>query len=453
MISPIDSGIMDINSEFLGVSVNDLMENAGKQLADVISDFYPDKKVLFVCGTGNNGGDGFVAARILSADVAIINHPKSELAKEKFQNISAITYSGDIIQKYDLIVDCLLGTGIKGTVREEYAECIKEINNSGKNVISCDIPSGLGTDCSVRPEMTVTFHDIKEGMNEKTCGKIVIADIGIPDEAYTYVGPGDMLRYPVPKKDSHKGQNGKLLIVGGGPYIGAPAMSGMAAFRVGADLVRIATPDSSFTEISSFCPVFIMHRIKGDHLTEDSVDMLLKLAENADAILIGPGLGTDPETMKAVRSFTSQCTKPTVIDADGITAMAEKPVKKDAPTVYTPHHSEYRRLVGDAEQSDASQKLNAVIVLKGAEDVITDGERTRRNRTGTPAMTSGGTGDVLAGIIAGLLSKGMNPFDAGCLGTYICGKAGENAFKIHSYGLMATDIIDHVSEVLRDGLK
>ncbi len=453
MMSPLDSRIMDINSEYLGVKTDILMENAGEQLANVISDLYSGKRILFICGTGNNGGDGFVAARLLSADVAVINPPKSELAKEMFAKISASKYSEDIIGNYDVIVDCLLGTGIKGTVREEYAKCIKAINNSGKTVISCDIPSGFGTECSVKPEVTVTFHDLKEGMNENTCGKIVIADIGIPEDAYTYVGLGDMLRYPVPEKESHKGQNGRLLIIGGGPYIGAPAMSGMAAFRIGADLVRIATPDSSFSEISSFCPMFIMHRIPGNHLTEDSVDMLLQIAENTDAVLIGPGLGTDPETMNAVRSFTAKCSKPMVIDADGITAISEKPIGRDAPTVYTPHHAEFRRLTGDMDQSEFSAKYNATIVLKGAEDVITDGVRTRRNRTGTPAMTSGGTGDVLAGTIAGLLSKGMNPFDAGCLGAYICGKAGEYAFNVHSYGLMATDIIDNISRVLRDGLK
>ena len=453
MMSPLDSRIMDINSEYLGVKTSILMENAGEQLANVISDMYSGKRVLFICGTGNNGGDGFVAARLLSADVAVINPPKSELAKEMFAKISASEYSEDIIKNYDVIVDCLLGTGIKGTVREKYAECIRAINNSGKTVVSCDIPSGFGTECSVKPEVTVTFHDIKEGMNEDSCGKIVIADIGIPEDAYAYVGPGDMLRYPIPEKESHKGQNGRLLIIGGGPYIGAPAMSGMAAFRIGADLVRIATPESSFSEISSFCPVFIMHKIPGDYLTEDSVDMLLRIAENADAVLIGPGLGTNPETMNAVRSFTSKCSKPMVIDADGITAIAEKPIRRDAPTVYTPHHAEFRRLAGNMSQSEFSAKYNATVVLKGAEDIITDGVKTRRNDTGTPAMTSGGTGDVLAGTIAGLLSKGMNPFDAGCLGAYICGKAGEYAFDVHSYGLMATDVIENISKVLRDGLK
>lgn len=453
MISILDAKALDGNAEHLGISVESLMENAGRELAEIISDRFPDSKVLFVCGTGNNGGDGFVAARYLSADATCIRTPKSPLAIMNSKKANVVPYSIDLFKDYDVIVDCLLGTGVNKPIRDEYRKCIEAINGSGKAIISCDIPSGLGTGCSVSPDMTVTFHDIKEGMDTSDCGTIVIADIGIPPEAYDVVGPGDMVRYPIPDDISHKGQNGRLLIIGGGPYIGAPAMAGLAACRVGADLVHIATPESSFGEISSFSPVFLMHGLPGDHLTEGSIDMLLELSERCDSVLIGPGLGTDPETMDAVRSFCKRCDRPMVIDADAITAMSETDIERDAPTIYTPHHSEYRRLAGEADQMDASRRLDAVIVLKGKEDRITDGTRSRINTTGCAGMTSGGTGDVLAGIISGLLSKGMGAFDAGCLGTYICGKAGEMAFDEYSYGLMATDIIDRAGRVISEGLK
>ena len=448
MISILDAKALDGNAEHLGISVESLMENAGKELAEIISDRFPSKKVLFICGTGNNGGDGFVAARYLSADATFIKEPKSPLAINNSKKIKIEPYSDSLIERYDIIVDCLLGTGIDKGIKGEYARCIERINQSGKMIISCDVPSGLGMNCAVVPDMTVTFHDIKEGMDESNCGTIIIADIGIPSEAYDRVGPGDMIRYPRPGNDSHKGQNGRLLVIGGGPYIGAPAMSALAAARVGTDLIHIATPESSFTEISSFSPIFIMHKLPGDHITEESVSTLLGLSEKCDSILIGPGLGTDPSTISAVRSFCTQCKKPIVIDADAITAMSGEHIRRNAPTIYTPHHSEYMRLCGDMGQMESSKELDSVIVLKGEKDIITDSTRIRTNITGNAGMTSGGTGDVLAGIISGLLSKGMEPFDAGCLGTYICGKAGDLAFEEFSFGLLATDIIDYVAKVI-----
>lgn len=269
-----------------------------------------------------------------------------------------------MIERYDVIVDCLLGTGIDKDIKGEYARCIEGINQSGKMIISCDVPSGLGTNCAVVPDITVTFHDIKEGMNESNCGTIIIADIGIPSEAYDRVGPGDMVRYPKSGDNSHKGQNGRLLVIGGGPYIGAPAMSALAAARVGTDLIHIATPESSFTEISSFSPIFIMHKLPGDHVTEESVETLLGLSEKCDSVLIGPGLGTNPSTISAVRSFCTQCKKPIVIDADAITAMSGEHIRRNAPTIYTPHHSEYMRLCGDMDQMESSKELDSVIVLK-----------------------------------------------------------------------------------------
>lgn len=448
MISILDAKALDGNAEHLGISVESLMENAGKELAEIISDRFPSKKVLFICGTGNNGGDGFVAARYLSADATFIKEPKSPLAIKNSKKIKIEPYSDSLIERYDVIVDCLLGTGIDKDIKGEYARCIEGINQSGKMIISCDVPSGLGMNCAVVPDMTVTFHDIKEGMNESNCGTIIIADIGIPSEAYDRVGPGDMVRYPKSGDNSHKGQNGRLLVIGGGPYIGAPAMSALAAARVGTDLIHIATPESSFTEISSFSPIFIMHKLPGDHVTEESVETLLGLSEKCDSVLIGPGLGTNPSTISAVRSFCTQCKKPIVIDADAITAMSGEHIRRNAPTIYTPHHSEYMRLCGDMDQMESSKELDSVIVLKGERDIITDGTRIRTNITGNAGMTSGGTGDVLAGIISGLLSKGMEPFDAGCLGTYICGKAGDLAFEEFSFGLLATDIIDYVAKVI-----
>ena len=452
MISPLDSRVLDANSESLGVEVDVLMANAGEALADVITDLYSGKRILFVCGTGNNGGDGYVAARLLEADVAFFKEPKTAPAMNAFRKLDnrPIQFEEKMLADYDVIIDCVLGTGVSGEVREPYAGYIKAVNASKKIVLSCDVPSGFGTDLMVRPSVTVTFHDVKEGMDEKKCGSIVVTDIGIPSEAYDYIGIGDMIRYPIPDRDAHKGQNGRLLIIGGGPYTGAPSLAGMAALRVGTDLVHIATPESSFQAIASASPSFIVHRLPGDHLSPESVKGLLEMSKNMDAVLIGPGLGTDESTKKAVMEFADKCDRPMVVDADGITALSGFVPRKGI--VFTPHRGEYKILAGDESPEKAASDMSCVIVLKGPEDIITDGNRTRKNRTGTPAMTVGGTGDVLAGTIAGLLAKGMSQFDAGCLGTYICGKAGEMSFDEFSYGLLATDIIDNIARVLREEL-
>lgn len=462
MISLLDSKVLDANSECLGISVDTLMDNAGQALADLILEISCGRKIVFVCGSGNNGGDGFSAANALtdvSFTVAILSEPKSPAAKKQYAKLSekAVRFEDIDLMDYDIIVDCALGTGIVGTPKEPYLGYIDAVNRSKKIVIACDVPSGFGTDTRVEPDITVTFHDIKEGMNPDNCGSIIIADIGIPDDAMTFVGPGDMLRYPVPDRNGHKGQNGRLLVIGGGPYVGAPAMAAMAALRVGDDLVSIATPGSCFIPIASMSPSFIVHKLPGDILSKEDVPQLLELSNETDAVLIGPGLGTDEDTRDAVRDFVKRCKRPMVIDADGINAIGTAEIGFQTPVVFTPHRMEMKKLLGctgDEEMiSDFALKNRVVIVLKGATDVVTDGERIRRNTSGTPAMTVGGTGDALAGIIAGLLAKDMDPFDSGCVGAYICGKAGEKAFEEFSYGMTAPDLINDIGRVLKDHIR
>ncbi len=354
------------------------------------------------------------------------------------------------LEGYDVIVDCALGTGASGDVREPYLGFIEDANASGAFVVSADVPSGFGTSVCVKPDATVTFHDLKQGMDER-CGRIVVADIGIPEDAWRKVGPGDMLRYPVPRPSSHKGDNGKLMIVGGGPYFGAPAMSAMSALRIGADSVRVFTPESSYREVAAASPVLMATRLPGDRLDGGSVDMLLRESASYGAALIGPGLGASQDTLEAAARFMRECRVPMVIDADAIAAA--KGMKAAVPTVLTPHAGEFARISDGRSPEEVASAMGAVVLLKGKDDVVTDGSRTRINSSGTPAMTGAGTGDVLAGAVAGLLSKGMDAFDAACLAAYVCGKAGEEAFESKSYGLIATDVIDGIPTVLRNGLR
>lgn len=457
MLTPLDARVSDANAEALGVHVRDLMGNAGAAVADVLKERFPGKRILFVCGSGNNGGDGFAAAlRMDPEDVRVAllcppSHIRTDESRYYFSLLECdiAEYSGRMLDEADAIVDCALGTGISGTVREPYRSFIADADASGKPVVSVDVPSGLGTLTAVHPDITVTFMDSKTGMDPSNSGEIVVRDIGIPYEAYHEVGPGDMLRYPVPKASSHKGQNGRLMVIAGGPYFGAPAMASLSALRTGTDIVRVFCPESAADIVSRASPVLMVTRLPGDRLTPDSVDMLLEESEGYDAVLLGPGIGTAEDTMEAARRFASGCTVPIVVDADGLSAVRD--LRFSAPAVLTPHRMEFERLGGGNPQ-DIARVMNAVVLLKGPSDTITDGTVTRINRTGTPAMTGAGTGDVLAGCVAGLLSKGMTAFDAACLGAWISGKAGEDAFSTRSYGLIATDVIDSIPTVLRDHL-
>ena len=470
MIPASESRILDINAEALGVDTVELMGNAGAALVEVLRR-YTGKRFLFVCGSGNNGGDGFAAAGMIEDENVTVcllkpaSSINSEASRKFFSKLDCpIIGIKDInLNEYDVVVDCALGTGAYGKLRNPFSDFVDLLRPFDGVIVSADVPTGLGCDTQINPDVTVTFHDSKEGMTEENSGEIIIADICIPEKASRYLGPGDMLRYPVPVHDSHKGSNGKVMIIGGGPYFGAPAMSGLSALRIGADIVNLVVPENVASIVASYSPVFIMRDQLGrgddvcEFLDRRHVVQLLKASNDFDAVLIGPGLGDDEAVAKAVMSFVSRCKIPMVIDADGIGAIGTG-FKSDVPIIFTPHKGEFMKLGGNGEckESDVSSlasSMNSVILLKGETDIISNGERTRLNTTGTPAMTGAGTGDILAGIVAGLLSKGMSPFDSACLGAYICGRAGEYAFETRSYGMIATDLLDGISHTLCTGLR
>jgi NAD(P)H-hydrate epimerase len=462
--------VLDRNSDFLGVPTSMLMENAGRGVADVIRKI-GKKKILFFCGLGNNGGDGFVAARHLidscTVKVILLGSPdsiKTEDAKENYRKIKNIVEEidnvniSDEIKKSDIVVDSMFGVGISGRIRQPYLKCINSINNSRKTVVSVDVPTGFGTKTIVKPKITVTFHDIKEGMNEKNSGKIIIKKIGIPEDAERYVGPGEMVYYPSPKKDSHKGENGVVLIIGGGPYSGAPALAGLAAYRTGVDLAHIATPKKTYQIIASYSPNLIVAPLSNDILVEEDVKQLLRLSSKADSVVIGPGLGNAEETKKAIRTFVKKCNKPLVVDASGFDALTIDEIKNKNGVV-TPHRNEFKRLTGVSLLNNPennvrivekfAKKTKMTILLKGNIDIISDGEKTKLNRTGNPGMSVGGTGDVLSGIVGGLLAKNVSSFNAARMGAFINGYAGDLAFEEKSYSLMATDVVEKIPEVLK----
>ena len=498
MITGSEVKVLDINSDFYGVSTINLMENAGKNVADFVMNKLKPKKILVLCGTGNNGGDGFVAARHLSkkfeVTVFLTGNPediKTDLSKKNFKrlknvkiyNITSLEKIDELLDEHDLIIDSMLGIGLSGDLREPYKTIVKKINSlKNKTIVSVDIATGFGTKTAIEPDYTITFHDQKYGMNKKNSGEIMVADIGIPKKAVEYVGPGELkVYYPRPKKESHKGDNGRLLVVGGGPYYGAPALSSFAAQRTGIDLVYVATPKKVAKAITSYSPLLIksvrlakeMAKLSPtlivkelrdkDILVLADVEVIKNLIKKTDALLIGPGLGDAPDSQKAVKEIIElfvKSQKPIVIDADAIKIVGKNHnIIKNSKTVLTPHSGEFNELTGvklsnnlderKKRVKEWAKKLGVTIVLKGPIDIISNGIETKLNDIHNEAMTVGGTGDVLAGIIGALLSKGIKPFDAARIGIFVNGEAGNFAFKKRSYGLVATDVIDEIPNVLK----
>jgi len=278
------------------------------------------------------------------------------------------------------------------------------------------------------------------------------------------VGPGELLiYYPKPKKESHKGDNGRVLVIGGGPYIGAPAMTALAALRTGSDLAYIATPKRAERVVSTFSPDLIVKDLNSEFLTPEDMPVIRELLHSCDTVIIGPGLGKSKETEKAtiqiIKTVIEQ-NKPLVIDADAIKPVGEQlEVIKNSTTVVTPHAMEFKKLIGcDIPQTIDdrikivqvwAEKLGIAIFLKGYVDILSDGERTKLNKIHNEAMTVGGTGDVLAGIIGALLSKDVEPFNAMRIAAFLNGEAGNEGFSKKSYGLLATDIIEEIPGILK----
>ena len=504
-ISTLEMAVADENASYLGVPRLLLMENAGRAVAEEVArrlGGLEGRRALVVAGLGNNGGDGFVAARhmaSLGARVAVIllgreDAIRTEEARANWRALKNMVLSVELYQAPspealeeawskacaqgpDVIVDAIFGTGLRGRIRSPFAEAIQRINASGALVVAVDVPSGLNPDTgepsepTVRAHATVVMHKPKPGLLKPGArsyvGELVVASIGMPPEAELVVGPGDLRAFLRPTRPPHskKGDFGRVLVVGGGPdYSGAPALCALAALRAGADLAVVAAPRSVASVIRSFSPNLIVRTLSSEALVPEDVPFLLDLARRSTCLVVGPGLGTDERTQEAVTELVAGAKRvvPLVIDADGIKALARRSVDlAGSKAVITPHAGEFKLLAGRElpEPGDLrgrmeavralAERLGATILLKAHEDIISDGRRVKLNLTGNPAMTVGGTGDVLAGVVAALLSHGLGPFEAACLGAFINGMAGDLAARELGYHIMATDVIERIPAVLR----
>ena len=501
-----DVSKLDANSASLGIPNGYLMECAGLQATNKIYEQYnlnSESSVIIFCGTGNNGGDGLCIARHLATRGVFVNvlllgdpiHIRTEESRLNWELVNTLslkirTFSiknikqlktlskSEWFENATVIIDALLGTGVKGKIREPISTAIDIINQSKIPTISIDVPSGLDpdtgkiTDKSVNCDLCITFHAKKKGFaNINTW----VAPIGIPIEASLFIGDGDLQdAIKKRKKDTHKGQYGKLLVIGGSSsYSGAPSLAAMAALELGIDLCICFVPYGIGNVVRSYSPNLIVQEGVAENFSNSDFSKAKKLSKWSDTVLIGPGLGNDPKTIEFFEKFILWIIEeeiPCVVDADGIKMLGklikEKKIEYlNSPIVLTPHIAELKALVRfknlpkfDEIEKRAeklisiSQKIGGVILVKGVYDYIIKISKKeniyRVNRSGCPEMSVGGTGDVLAGLISAFLSIGNTPFDSACAAVYLNGLLGESA-KI-SYGprLHATDLINNLKSLL-----
>lgn len=456
MITNLDSRVLDVNYSYYHGSLLNLMRNAGGAVADVVATRFPNaRKILVACGSGNKAGDAIFAIGTLKNKYAVkfffikgkskIRNP--DIAKSLYKlkpEIVAKEYLSDAVRDSDLIIDALLGTGIKGDPSPDYAEVMDLINGSRKPIVSIDVPSGIGTKKQILPKITVALHDVKHPCTAENSGEIVIRDIGIPPELGFTAGPGDILRYPLPEKNSHKGMNGKLAVIAGLTYPGAGIVSSLGAEKTGIDLLNLYTSETFVDAPVHFSPFIIPHVL--------DLDLVDQQLSSADSVLIGPGLGMQESNIELISKVLSEDVA-TVIDADGLKLLPLAHYSRKRPLIVTPHAKEFEIMAG-MEPSEENvmryaREHNSVVLLKGPTDLISDGNSVHRTPGGNARMSMGGTGDLLAGIVAGLLSKRMEPLHAARLGSFINKKCGERAFEKLSYWYGITDMLVEIPATMK----
>jgi NAD(P)H-hydrate epimerase len=477
-----------------GVPSLELMEAAGRAVAEVVGELALDGPVRVVCGKGNNAGDGLVAARYLieaGFEVeALLLWPAEELSDDAAANLArceAEQVSGDLgprLAGSGAIVDAIFGTGFAGVPREPALAAIAAIDACGAPVVACDIASGVDASsgevagAAVEADFTVSFHAAKLGHRiapgKWHTGELRVAPIGIPAGApgapvAGTIGPAVLGLAPRRGARSTKFSSGQVTIAGGSRGLtGAVQMSSLAAIRAGAGYATVAVPadlepifEAGQPEVMSVgCP-------GGDGcLAPASLKSLLRAFERAAAGAFGPGLGRDPGSVELAREAVCRIEAPLVLDADGLNAFAGELgaiAARGAPTVLTPHAGELGRLLERDSGEIAAHRLaaarkaarvaGAVVVLKGDDTIVTDGARVAVNALAAPALATAGTGDVLSGIAAAMLARGLEPFAAACAAVYAHARAGRDAAARigAAESVIATDVIDSIAAGMSPG--
>jgi NAD(P)H-hydrate epimerase len=487
-----------------------LMENAGRGATEVITNAFPDiqkKKIAIIAGKGNNGGDGLVIARNLlnqgiSVKVFLLTDPKS-LRGDAEANFNIFHHmKGEVIpvpsskdyqkikrglENFDLLIDGIFGTGLDAEVRGYYREVIDHLNTLGKPIIAVDIPSGLDANTgkplgtAIRASLTITFglpkvgHLISPGVDY--VGSLKVIDIGIPkrlveeEKIQTHLLEYEEIRRWLSirrRPDTHKGDYGHLLVIAGSVgKTGAATMASEAALRMGAGLVTLAVPKS----LNSIMEVKLtevmtepLPETAKQTLSLRAFNAILRLCENKKAVILGPGIGTYKETQSLVLKLIKTLDLPIILDADGLTSLAAQPktlLATKRPLILTPHPGEMARLIQSTTQEvqedrigvsrNFSQSHRVYLTLKGHRTLIaTPKGEVFINPTGNPGMASGGTGDVLTGMIGGLICQGFEILPSLQISVYLHGLAGDViAQELGEKSLVATDIIKKIPSLLQ----
>lgn len=477
----------------LGIPGLELMERAGTGLGELVGELVPDGRVAVVCGKGNNGGDGLVAARVLrergrEVEVFALG-ALEELRGDARTNLERLPgpppapFEAAALAGATGIIDAILGTGFSGQPREPAAGAIEAINEAGHAavVVACDVPSGVDASTgevagvAVRARATATFHAAKPGLwiepGKDHAGEVTVIDIGIPPG-----GPADPLAglitdraldgVPRRARASTKFAAGAVLVCGGSRGLtGAPCLASQAAMRAGAGYVTALVP-LSLNAIFEVQLLEVMTAPLPDadgSLDPSGVEQALERSSRADAIVLGPGLGRTSGALEFARALARAVMLPLVLDADGLNAHAERLpslAERPAPAVLTPHAGELARLLGSDSHSVSAQRLNsvrraasdahAIVVLKGDDTLVaTPDGRVGISPGGAPALATAGTGDVLSGVIGAYLAKRMDPFHAACAGVLLHVRAGRLAARrLGSEGVIARDVISALPPAL-----
>jgi hydroxyethylthiazole kinase-like uncharacterized protein yjeF len=497
-------------TERYGVPSLLLMENAGRGAVDALEQVLGPvgrRRIAVLCGKGNNGGDGFVVARHLLGRGARVSAwlegRAGEVQGDARVNLDALQRAGESVAEAadpagdafgrlradlgdaDVVVDALLGTGVRGPATGAIAAAIEAINAAERPVCALDLPSGLPSDGDapagpvVRARVTVTFGLPKLGLvlpaGAAYAGRVEIADLGIPRALLGEGVPTALLEaadvratLPLRPVDAHKGTYGHLLVVAGSVgRTGAAVLACLGALRAGTGLVTCATPGSQQPVVAAQLSEAMTEPLPetaARTLSAKAVERIVELLSRMDAVALGPGVGLDPETQAAVLTLVRDVERPMVVDADALTALAGRPgACRDAPAprLLTPHPGEAARLLGcgiaevQADRIASARRLaaesGAVVALKGARTVVADPDgRVTLNPTGNPGMATGGTGDVLTGVAGGLLAQGVAPAAALSAAVYLHGLAGDLAAETRGEaGLVAGDVADAIPAAIR----
>ncbi len=483
-LSSEEMAVVEQNAVALGVTIDSLMENAGRAVAEEATRRLPTPpaRVAVVAGTGNNGGDGLCAAFYLiqwgyAPEVWLIRPPaeiRSRAARRCFERIERrcpIHFrapKSEELATMPLVVDALLGTGQSGILRSPVREAVEAIRTSRAPVLAVDVPTGITDPQGLRPAWTVCLMTLKDDMSAENCGEIVVRDIGIPEEAWRRTGPGEFLFFRAPDGKNDRGRTGRLIIIGGGPYSGAPGLAGLAALRSGGERATILAPGGAAERIQSFSPNLVVRAFGSERFRPTDVPGILEFVRAAPprAIVVGMGAGNHPETIDALGRIERELAAevPLVVDADGLLALPEPEFLPERGTVVaTPNSGEFERVFSGPVKAPVTERAASarssagarriVLLVKGEPDLISDGQSVFENRHHHPAMTVGGVGDVLAGVVGSLLAQGLRPLSAVRLAAWWTGEAGVRAAGRLGFGLVATDVIEELPPALVGGLE